>query len=175
MCLPIQKTWRFDPWISKILWRGKWRPTPVFLPGKSHGQRNLVGYSSWDRRVGHDWATSLIIFFWTSLVAQRVKHLPVMQETWVQSLGQEDPLEQEMATHSCILAWEIPWQEEPRGLQSMGLQRVGHDWAYTYVSLVWYNNMTVYIDWVFSVKYGRKIYILRAGLVLSSGGTNSVC
>ena len=62
-----------------------------------------------------------------SLVAQTVKRLPAMQETWVQSLGQEDPLEKEMAIHSSTLAWKIPWTEEPGGLQSMGLQRVGHD------------------------------------------------
>ena len=53
------------------------------------------------------------------------------QETWVQSLGQEDPLEKEAATHSSILAWEIPWMEEPGGLQSMGSQRVGHNLAHT--------------------------------------------
>ena len=62
-----------------------------------------------------------------SLVAQRLKRLPAMQETWVRSLSQEDPLEKEMATHSSILAWRIPWMEEPGGLQSKGLQRVGHD------------------------------------------------
>ena len=62
-----------------------------------------------------------------SLVAQRIKRLPAMQETRVQSLGWEDPLEKEMATHSSILAWRIPWTEEPGGLQSMGSQRVGHD------------------------------------------------
>ena len=62
-----------------------------------------------------------------SLVAQRLKRLPAMWETWIQSLGQEDPLEKEMATHSSILAWRIPWTEEPGGLQSMGLQRVGRD------------------------------------------------
>ena len=56
-----------------------------------------------------------------------VKNLPIRQEMWVQSLGREDPLEEGMATHSSILAWEIPWTEEPGGLQSMGLQRVGHD------------------------------------------------
>ena len=56
-----------------------------------------------------------------------VKCLPTMQETWVQSLGWEDPLEKEMATHSSTLAWRIPWMEEPGRLQSMGLQRVGHD------------------------------------------------
>ena len=62
-----------------------------------------------------------------SLVAQMVKNLSVMQETWVQSLGWEDPLEEEMATHSSSLAWRIPWTEEPGVLQSMGSQRVGHD------------------------------------------------
>ena len=56
-----------------------------------------------------------------------VKRLPIMQETWVQSLGWEDLLEKEMATHSSILAWKIPWTEEPGRLQSMGPQRVGHD------------------------------------------------
>ena len=55
-----------------------------------------------------------------SLVAQRLKRLPAMRETWVQSLGREDPLEKEMATHSSILAWRIPWTEEPGGLQSLG-------------------------------------------------------
>ena len=56
-----------------------------------------------------------------------VKHLPAMRETWVQSLGQEDSLEKEMAIHSSILAWETPWTEELGGLQSMGSQRVGHN------------------------------------------------
>ena len=56
-----------------------------------------------------------------------VKCLPAMQKTWVQSLGWEDPLEKEMATHSSTLAWKIPWTEEPGRLQSMGSQRVGHD------------------------------------------------
>ena len=63
----------------------------------------------------------------TSLVAQTVKHLPAMQETWVQSLGREDLLEKDMAAHSSILAWRTPWTEEPGGLQFMGLQRVRHD------------------------------------------------
>ena len=62
-----------------------------------------------------------------SLVAQIVKHMLAIQETWVQSLGWEDPLEKEMATHSSTLAWKIPWMEEPGRLQSMGLQRVRHD------------------------------------------------
>ena len=60
-------------------------------------------------------------------MAQMVKRLPTMQKTQVRSLGQEDPLEQEMATHSSTLAWKIPWTEEHGRLQSMGSQRVGHD------------------------------------------------
>ena len=63
------------------------------------------------------------------LVAQMIKNLPAMQETQVQSLGWKDPLEKGMTTHSSILAWRIPWTEEPSGLQSMGLQRVGHNWV----------------------------------------------
>ena len=66
-------------------------------------------------------------YSWASLVAQLVKNPPAMCETWVQSLGWEDPLEKEMATHSSILAWRIPWMEELGGLQSMGSKRVGHD------------------------------------------------
>ena len=61
------------------------------------------------------------------MVVQTVKNLPAMWESRVQSLGWEDPLENEMATHSSILAWRIPWTEEPGGLQSMGSKRVGHD------------------------------------------------
>ena len=64
-----------------------------------------------------------------SLVAQMVKNLTTMWETWVPYLGQEDPLEKEMATHPSILACRIPWPEEPGGLQSTWLQRVGHDWV----------------------------------------------
>ena len=64
---------------------------------------------------------------WVSLMAQTVKNLPAMWETCIRFLGWEDPLEKGMATHSRILAWRIPWTEEPGGLQSMGSQRVGHD------------------------------------------------
>ena len=70
------------------------------------------------------------VFLWeASLVAQRVKRLPAMQETWVWSLGQEDPLEKAMATLSSTLAWKIPWTEKRGRLQSMELQRVRHNWA----------------------------------------------
>ena len=66
-------------------------------------------------------------FEWASIVAQLVKNPPAMQETRVQPLGQEDPLEKEVATRSSILAWKIQWTEESGGLQSMGLHRVGYD------------------------------------------------
>ena len=78
--------------------------------------------------------TLLFIYFigsscicWASLVAQTVKCLPAMRETWVRLLGQEDPQEKEVAIHSSTLAWKIPWMEEPDRLQSMGSQRVGHN------------------------------------------------
>ena len=68
---------------------------------------------------------NLLLF--ENMVDQEVTHLPTVQETWIQSLGQEDLLEKEMAPHSSILAWKIPWMEEPCRLQSMGSQRVRHD------------------------------------------------
>ena len=71
-------------------------------------------------------------FVIASLVAQRVKHLPAMLETWVRPLGGEDPLEKEMATHSSILAWKTPWMGKLGRLQSMGLQRVRHDFTFTF-------------------------------------------
>ena len=70
---------------------------------------------------------SLLTTLWASLVAQLVKNSPAMQETWVRSLGREDPLEKKMATHSSILTWRILWTDESGGLQSMGSQRVRHD------------------------------------------------
>ena len=78
-----------------------------------------------------------------TLVAQMVKNPPAMQETWVQSLGWEDPLKKGMATHSSILAWRIPWTEEPGRLQSMGSQRVGHNGATnTFTTFTPWNNIT---------------------------------
>ena len=78
---------------------------------------------------GNFWiARKVLYLIWGVVTVQRVKNLPAMQETqetWVRSLGWEDPLEQEMATLSSILAWRVPWTEEPGGLQSMGSQRVG--------------------------------------------------
>ena len=82
---------------------------PSSIPGSGRSPGEGIGYP--------------LQYFWASLVAQLVKNPPEMQETWVRSLGQEDPLEKEMATHSSILAWEIPWTEEPGGLQSIGWQK----------------------------------------------------
>ena len=72
-----------------------------------------------------------------SLVAQMVKNLLTMQENWVQFLHWEDPLEKGMATHSCILAWRIPWTEEPGRLQTMGSHRVGHNWETNTFTFRW--------------------------------------
>ena len=83
-----------------------------------------------------------------SLVAQRLNHLPAMWETRIRSLGWEVPLEKEMATHSSILAWRIPWMEEPGGLQSTGSQRVGHDWA-TSLSFFLSFFASVTNEWIF--------------------------
>ena len=88
--------------------------------------------------------------YWASLVAQLVKNPPAMQETWVWSLGWEDPLEKGMATHSSILAWRIPWTEEPGRLQSMGSQRVGYDWA-TNISHFWARHGTGHFTSVISL------------------------
>ena len=117
-----------------IPWKRAWQPTPVFLPEKSHGQRSLAGYGPWGPKESGmtEWLSTAqhsINTLRASLVAQMVKNLPTMQETGVWSLGLEDTMKKGMATHSSILAWRIPWTEEPGRLQSMGSQRVGHDWA----------------------------------------------
>ena len=115
-------------------WRRKWQPTPVFLPGESQGRGSLVGCRLWGRtELDTTEATSQQQqqqhVYWSSLVAQIVKNMPVMQETWIWSLGQEDPLKKGMATHSSILAWRVSWTEEPGRLQSVESQRIGHNWA----------------------------------------------
>ena len=106
-------------------WKRKWQPTPVFLPGESQGQRSLVGCpvygvaQSWTRLK---WLSSSSIHILTFSDAQWVKNQPAMQKTQVWSLGQEDALEEEMATYSNSLTWKISWTNEPGGLQSTGLQ-----------------------------------------------------
>ena len=79
----------------------------------------------------------LVRVLWASLVIQKERICLPVQEMWVRSLGQEDPLEKEMATHSSILAWRLPRTERPGGLQSMGSQRVRHDCATKYALAVW--------------------------------------
>ena len=95
-------------------------PSPQWLPHSS----GVVGPLLW-ALLWH----LLAVNSWTSLVTQTVKHPPTMWETRVRPLGQEDPLEKEMATHSGNFPWKIPWREEPGRLQFMGLQRVGQDWV----------------------------------------------
>ena len=103
----MRETW-VRSWVGKIPWRSKWQPTPVLLAGKFHGRRSLVGYGPWDHKESditeqlHSCTHSMKLR--TSLVAQQKRiHLP-MQEIRVPSLGQEDPLEEEMAANSSILA-----------------------------------------------------------------------
>ena len=94
----------------------------VVAPGSTPSQENILS-----DLTGQVATTCFKWYSGASLVAQRLKCLPGMQETWVRSLGWEDPLEKEKATHSSTLAWRIPWREEPGRVQSMGFQRVGHD------------------------------------------------
>ena len=107
----------FMGWI--ISYANEWEDYFIYF-GKG---RRLPGIGS----LPTPWSFNSALELRTSLVAQRVKHLPTMRETQVQSLGWEDLLEKEMATHSSILAWKIPWMEDSGKLQSMGSQRVGHD------------------------------------------------
>ena len=113
----------FDPWIGKIPWREAWQPTPVFLPGESHGQRSLAGYSPWGRTESD---TTEVTACKDTGVAQLVKNPPAMRKTWVQSLGWEDPLEEGMATHSSVLAWRIPMD---RGAWQAAVCGVGKNWT----------------------------------------------
>ena len=94
------------------------------------------------------WLFGSLPFCSTSLVAQRVKRLLTRRETQVQSLGQEDLLEKEMATHSSILAWKIPWMEKPGRLQSIGSQRVGHDFTFTFLSFILQRRKPRTSEWV---------------------------
>ena len=116
-------------------WSGLPFPSPGDLPdpGVEHASpalqvvSRIVGRFFTSEPVGKPTVVCGIHPHRASLVAQSLKRLPARRETRVQPLGQEDPLEKEMATHSSILAWKIPWTEEPGRLQSMGSQRVRHD------------------------------------------------
>ena len=111
-------TFVFPPNFFDICWF--WRPNK---------KRCEWGWDESKSSTLNLWNKQLTCFSWASLVAQTVKNSPAMQETRIQSLDWEDPLEKGMATLSSILAWRIPWTEEPGRLQSMGFQRVGHKWA----------------------------------------------
>ena len=112
---------------------------------------NVFSNNLW---VHMNWISHSIFSFGASLAAQMVNNPPAMQETRVQSLSWEDPLEEGMATHSSILAWRIPWTEEPGELQSMVLLRVGHYWVtkHTHTHIFSFKNNTDY-SWPFIPPY----------------------
>ena len=149
MCLD---TWTRVPrkiWIPKIFPESQsdYRSLPpICQPFPSHSSPKSKEHTYIKSRgrcsgEAEDPASISLSFLYSALGFPRgpeIKKLPTVQETQerrVWSLGQEDPLEKEMATHSSILAWRTPWTEEPGGLQSMGLQRVRHDWACTHTCL----------------------------------------
>ena len=118
----------WDGWIT-------YTRTLGHLMDRSNSRMSSSPHHKWDMNCFMCKLTLIMCWFYdnlvsfASLVAQTVKQLPIMRETRVRSLGWEDPLEKEMATHSSIVAWRIPWTEEPGGLQSTGSQRVRHDWG----------------------------------------------
>ena len=114
-------------------------PSPNSLISSSSFLVGSLGFSMYNIRA--------------SLVAQRLKRLPEMQETKVRSLGWEDPLEKEMATHSSTLAWKIPWTEESGRLQSTGSEKVGHDWV-TLQTVRVFSSFPMRIPFVFSDSHG---------------------
>ena len=121
--------WFPSNWVCLMFCMIRFRPCTFSCHTKQWG----CVYPGAACEVAHNFCLShclwLTLITWcASLVAQLVKNLPAVQETQVWSLGQEDPLEKEMAIHSSILVWKTSWTQEPGGLQSMGLQRVGHDW-----------------------------------------------
>ena len=105
-----------------------------------------------------------LLLYWASLVALLVKNLPAMQETWISTLGPEDPLEKKMATHSSILAWGVPWTEEPGGLQSVGSPRIGYTEQLT---LTWflYQQHTLFITRLFPPSSVSKESACNAGSI----------
>ena len=155
--LPLEKVrWGCEAWNSCGIFVGNLGSIPGL--GRSPGEGNgyPLQYSGLENSM--DCVVHGIIksqkrlsnfqfhFFGGFLVAQLVKNLPAVQETRVWSQGWEDPLEKEMATHSSILAWKIPWTEEPGGLQSMGSQRVRHDWV-TNTFTFWYKGEEQGWEW----------------------------
>ena len=120
------------------------RPLPFESPSPSHPSRLSIQspcLNFLSHRANSHWLSVLcMVMLWGFAGSSVVKNPPAdagdARQTWVWSLGQEDPLKKEMATHSIILAWEIPWTEEPGRLQSMGSQRVGDTWAHTHATLL---------------------------------------
>ena len=144
------ETWVWSPGWEDTLEKGKtthssilaWRIPWNTVHGVTRSQTQLSNFHFTHCFCFHGFEFSLSPL-WASLVAQRLKRLPAVWETWVRSLGREDPLKKEMATYSRILAWRIPWMEEPG--RFTGLQRVGHDWVTSLThSLPCYNSLDLY-------------------------------
>ena len=121
---------RFNPWARKVPWRRKWQTTPGFLPGKSHGQRNLAGCSPWGHKE-------------SNTTEQLNENNNLSAERGIHSSGQE----KEMATHSSVLAWRIPGIGEPGGLPSMGSHRVRHDWSDLAAAADLDRSVIIYLEW----------------------------
>ena len=135
-----------------------------------YGNRCMLSSTLGNKWIWH--LTHCTDISWTSLVAQMVKNLPAIQETQVWFLGHKDPLEKGMATDSRILAWRLPWMEEPSRLQSMGSQRVGHDWVTNTSTNISY---TFYHKWPHSYFKNRAfswLWVLHPSLHLTSFGTS---
>ena len=148
---PMQESekWKWSHSVVSDSWQPhELQPTRLLRPWDFPGKSTGVGC-----HFGALWRYSSHTCFLV-LVAQAVKNLPATQETWVQSLGREDPLEQKMATHTSILAWRIPWTEKPGGLQSMGSQRVRHDWA-TNIFTLW---SFMEIQFTYQIIHSLKIH-----------------
>ena len=124
ICLQCRRS-GFSLWVKTIPWKREQLPTPVVFSGKSHGQRSLEGYSHGVAKGQTQLSDRMTIVLYSFPGGSHGKEeYASMQEIRVQTLGQEDPVEKEMATHSSVLAWRIPWTREPRGLQSIASQRV---------------------------------------------------
>ena len=156
----------WDGWMaSRTQWTWVWVNSGSWWWTGRPGVLRFMG----SQRVGHDWATELNWWLtWASLIAKSVKNLPSGQETWVWSLGWEDPLEKEMATHSSILAWRIPWTDEPGRLHIVhGVARVGHDLAtkererwLTFLFLKCSPNITKISNQFYFVNQWKSLYLI---------------
>ena len=143
---------------SRMAWHtiNKWKSKKKNLVGNIKQKEKVYYISGFQKK-------SLYLQIPPSLMAQMVKNLPVMQETWVQFLGRKDPLEKEIATHSSILVWKIPWTEEPDELQSMGLWRVREDWvtnAFTFIFYCIYQHLKNQLTFIMYLKTGFTLFSL---------------